>query len=65
MNYTICYNFPRIFTQNFIKGGYKGYGLSMMVETFCGIMSGGAFGPFVRQWKDFKKPANLVSTKTT
>lgn len=33
----------------------------MMVETFCGILSGGAFGPFVRQWKAFERPANLVS----
>ena len=32
----------------------------MMVEIFCGILSGGAFGPFVRQWKDFERPANLV-----
>ena len=41
-------------------GGYKGYGLAMMVEIFCGILSGGAFGPFVRQWKDFDNIANLV-----
>ena len=41
------------------SSGYKGYGLSMMVEIFCGIMSGGQFGPFIRQWKDFERPANL------
>ncbi|XP_063421217.1 uncharacterized oxidoreductase YjmC-like isoform X2 [Mytilus trossulus] len=41
------------------SSGYKGYGLAMMVETFCGILSGGAFGPFVRQWKAFERPANL------
>jgi LDH2 family malate/lactate/ureidoglycolate dehydrogenase len=47
----------------YVLGGYKGYGLSMMVELFCGIMSGGQFGPFIRQWKDFERPANLVSRK--
>jgi LDH2 family malate/lactate/ureidoglycolate dehydrogenase len=47
----------------YVLGGYKGYGLSMMVEIFCGIMSGGQFGPFIRQWKDFERPANLVSRK--
>lgn len=30
--------------------GYKGYGLNLMVEIFCGILSGSAFGPFIRQW---------------
>ena len=28
--------------------GYKGYGLALMVEIFCGIMSGSAWGPHVR-----------------
>ena len=28
--------------------GYKGYGLGLMVEIFCGIMSGSAWGPHVR-----------------
>ncbi|KAL5006862.1 hypothetical protein ScPMuIL_015668 [Solemya velum] len=39
--------------------GYKGYGLGMMVEMFCGIMSGGAYGPHVRKWKTCDKIANL------
>jgi len=26
-------------------GGYKGYGLALMVEILCGIMSGSSFGP--------------------
>ncbi|KAK7508494.1 hypothetical protein BaRGS_00000060 [Batillaria attramentaria] len=30
--------------------GYKGYGLGMMVEVFCGILSGGAFGPFTGRY---------------
>ena len=28
--------------------GYKGYGLGLMVEIFCGILSGAAWGPHVR-----------------
>ncbi|KAJ7358781.1 hypothetical protein OS493_021560 [Desmophyllum pertusum] len=27
-----------------ITGGYKGYGLAMMVDVFCGILSGSTFG---------------------
>ena len=29
----------------------QGYGLGLMVEIFCGIMSGSAWGPSVRKWK--------------
>ena len=29
-------------------GGYKGYGLGLLVEIFCGILSGSAWGPHVR-----------------
>ena len=32
------------------SGGYKGYGLALMVEVLCGVMSGGAWGPHIRQW---------------
>lgn len=39
--------------------GYKGYGLAMMVEVFCGLMAGAAFGPNVRRWKTNDRPANL------
>ncbi|XP_071108497.1 uncharacterized oxidoreductase YjmC-like [Haliotis cracherodii] len=39
--------------------GYKGYGLSMMVELFCGILGGCAFGPNVRTWKTTDREANL------
>ena len=28
-------------------GGYKGYGLSFMVDVLCGVLSGASFGPFV------------------
>ena len=31
--------------------GYKGFGLAMMVEVFCGILSGSAFGPHLRKWQ--------------
>lgn len=31
--------------------GYKGYGLGLMVEIFCGILSGSAWGPHIRRWK--------------
>jgi len=39
--------------------GYKGYGLALMVEIFCGIMSGSAWGPYVRKWKIQDQVANL------
>ena len=39
--------------------GYKGYGLGLMVEIFCGILSGSAWGPSVRRWKVQDEVANL------
>ena len=45
-----------------IVGGYKGYGLGFMVELFCGIMSGSAFGPHIRSWNKSDVDADLVST---
>ena len=27
-----------------LTGGHKGYGLSMMIDIFCGVLSGGSFG---------------------
>ena len=39
--------------------GYKGYGLGLMVEIFCGILSGSAWGPSVRKWKVQDEVANL------
>ncbi|KAK3108158.1 hypothetical protein FSP39_002186 [Pinctada imbricata] len=41
------------------SSGYKGFGLAMMVEIFCGILSGANFGPNIRSWKEFGKVANL------
>ena len=41
-------------------GGYKGYGLGMMVEFFCSILGGATMGPNVRSWKEFNRKADLV-----
>lgn len=42
-------------------GGYKGYGLSMMVEVLGGILGGASFGKNIRKWKKDTSIANLVS----
>ncbi|KAJ9601526.1 hypothetical protein L9F63_000269, partial [Diploptera punctata] len=43
-----------------LTSGYKGYGLGLLVETFCGILSGSEFGPNVRKWmEETDRPANL------
>ncbi len=42
-------------------GGYKGYGLGMMVEVLGGILGGGAYGKNIRYWKNDNRIANLVS----
>ncbi|XP_046393170.1 uncharacterized oxidoreductase YjmC-like [Ischnura elegans] len=39
--------------------GYKGTGLGLLVEIFCGILSGSKYGPFVRNWKHTTENANL------
>jgi len=44
------------------SGGYKGYGLAMLVEIFCGILAGADYGPNIRYWKDNDRAANLVGT---
>ena len=43
-------------------GGYKGYGLGMMVDIFCGIMAGSKYANNVRRWgfaTDGSNPADL------
>lgn len=30
--------------------GYKGYGLAILVEVLCGILSGANYGPYIRTW---------------
>jgi LDH2 family malate/lactate/ureidoglycolate dehydrogenase len=47
-----------------VSGGYKGYGLAMLVEIFCGILAGSDYGPHVRRWKSTEKVANLVCIVT-
>lgn len=39
--------------------GYKGYGLGLMVEILCGVLSGSEFGPNIRTWKSGDRVANL------
>lgn len=41
------------------SSGYKGYGLALMVETFCGLLAGSAYGPGVRRWGSSEEVANL------
>lgn len=41
------------------NSGYKGYGLAMLVEVFCGLLSGGQYGPNVRRWMDTTREADL------
>eukprot|EP01097_Dermamoeba_algensis_P002569 TRINITY_DN2023_c0_g1_i3.p1 TRINITY_DN2023_c0_g1~~TRINITY_DN2023_c0_g1_i3.p1 ORF type:complete len:339 (+),score=70.72 TRINITY_DN2023_c0_g1_i3:59-1075(+) len=43
-----------------LTGGYKGYGLGMMVEILCGILSGSNFGLDIPPWRKGKRSnANL------
>lgn len=42
-----------------INSGYKGYGLGALVEIFCGILGGSAYGPNIRKWGDSSKKADL------
>lgn len=42
-----------------ITSGFKGYGLAVMVEVFCGILSDAAFGPNIRRWSGDERVANL------
>lgn len=44
----------------FLPGGYKGYGLGMMVEVFCGILAGSQYSKHIRTWKVTDRIANLV-----
>ncbi|XP_022911923.2 uncharacterized oxidoreductase YjmC [Onthophagus taurus] len=45
-----------------IHSGYKGFGLGMLVEIFCGILAGANYGPNIRKWGTFAKEANLGQT---
>lgn len=41
-------------------GGYKGYGLAMMAEILCAVLSGGVFGPDIANVRKTEQP-NRVS----
>lgn len=41
------------------NSGYKGYGLGLMVEILCGILTGSHFGPNIRSWKSGDRIADL------
>ena len=42
-------------------GGYKGYGLGMLVEIFCGILADSEYANNIRAWKKTDRIANLVN----
>ncbi|XP_071494757.1 uncharacterized oxidoreductase YjmC-like [Diadema antillarum] len=42
-----------------ISGGYKGYGLTMMVEVMTGILGGAHFGGNIRKWLATDREADL------
>lgn len=44
----------------FVSGGYKGFGLGMMVEVFCGMLAGSEYSSHIRSWRVTDRAANLV-----
>ncbi|KAL0279211.1 UNVERIFIED_CONTAM: hypothetical protein PYX00_000817 [Menopon gallinae] len=42
-----------------MNSGYKGYGLAVLVEIFCGMLSGSTYGQNVRSWMSAERIANL------
>ncbi|XP_017781988.1 PREDICTED: uncharacterized oxidoreductase YjmC isoform X2 [Nicrophorus vespilloides] len=42
-----------------INSGYKGFGLGMLVEIFCGILGGSTYGPNIRKWGNTSRVADL------
>lgn len=42
-----------------VNSGYKGYGLGMLVDILCGVLSGSKYGPHIRNLKDHSQVANL------
>ena len=53
---------PRAALEGFLLpfGGYKGYGLALMVDLFAGLLSGGAYLTHVKSWLDQPaEPGNL------
>lgn len=54
-NPTIAFNKPKLTP----IGGYKGYGLGMLVEVLCGILSGSNYGPNIGKWGAPQQVSNL------
>ncbi|XP_065338311.1 uncharacterized oxidoreductase YjmC [Cloeon dipterum] len=42
-----------------ISSGYKGFGLSFLVELLCGVLSGATYGPHIRRWMTTDRSADL------
>ncbi|KAK5642467.1 hypothetical protein RI129_008634 [Pyrocoelia pectoralis] len=42
-----------------VHSGYKGFGLGMLVEIFCGILAGSNYGTNIRKWGNSIDKANL------
>ena len=51
---TYCFCWP---------GGYKGFGLAMMVDVFCGMLSGSTFGTNIKRWKGEEERVHNLVTK--
>jgi len=43
--------------------GYKGYGLALMVDVLCGVLSGSAFGPDVDNLQREPRPGEVVAPR--
>ena len=43
--------------------GYKGYGLALMVDVLCGVLSGSAFGPDVDNMQREPRPGEVVAPR--
>lgn len=54
-NPAIAYENPRLTP----LGGYKGYGLGMLVEILCGILSGSNYGPHIKKREASSEVTNL------
>ena len=58
-HFPLCMHFLLVFQ---FPGGYKGFGLAMMVDMFCGILSGSEFGTNIKRWQgEEKRVQNLVT----
>ncbi|XP_059477786.1 uncharacterized oxidoreductase YjmC [Neocloeon triangulifer] len=42
-----------------LTSGYKGYGLSFLVELLCGVLAGATYGPHIRRWMTTDRSADL------